>query len=91
MVQLANNLDNTADIMYELGKNPSKAIILKQLAQLNPRMAALEIQLCRIPSQQNQAAQQVPSAQTIRRFLSIVEFSNCFFITKISKALLNHL
>jgi hypothetical protein len=44
VVQIANNFDNTADIMYELAKNPSKAVILKQLAQLNPRIAALEIQ-----------------------------------------------
>jgi hypothetical protein len=61
VVQLANNVDNTADIMYELGKNPSKAVILKQLAQLNPKMAALEIRRLSDSIQQNQAAQQTPS------------------------------
>ena len=57
VVQLANNYDNTADIMYELGKNPSKAVILKQLAQLNPKMGALrKYSAYRIPLKQNQAA-----------------------------------
>lgn len=60
---LANNFDNTADIMYELGKNPSKAVILKQLAQLNPKMGVLEIQRLSDSIKQNQNARQVPSAQ----------------------------
>lgn len=63
VVQLANNFDNTADIMYELGKNPSKAVILKQLAQLNPKMGALEIQRLSDSIKQNQTAKQIPSAQ----------------------------
>jgi hypothetical protein len=63
VVQLANNFDNTADIMYELGKNPSKAVILKQLAQLNPKMGALEIQRLSDSIKQNQTAKQTPPAQ----------------------------
>lgn len=63
VVQIANNFDNTADIMYELGKNPSKAVILKQLAQLNPKMGALEIQRLSDSIKQNQTAKQTPSAQ----------------------------
>lgn len=63
VVQLANNFDNTADIMYELGKNPGKAVILKQLAQLNPKMGALEIQRLSDSIKQNQSAKQTPSAQ----------------------------
>lgn len=63
VVQLANNFDNTADIMYELGKNPSKAVILKQLAQLNPKMGALEIQRLSDSIKQNQTAKQDPIAQ----------------------------
>lgn len=63
VVQLANNFDNTADIMYELGKNPSKAVILKQLAQLNPKMGALEIQRLSDSIKQNQTAKQTSSAQ----------------------------
>ncbi|WP_342227837.1 hypothetical protein [Rickettsiella endosymbiont of Rhagonycha lignosa] len=62
VVQLANNVDNTAEIMYELGKNPSKAVILKQLAQLNPKMGALEIQRLSDSIKQNQAAKQGPIA-----------------------------
>ncbi len=61
VVQLANGFDNTADIMYELGKNPSKAVILKQLAQLNPKMGALEIQRISDSIKQNQTAKQGPS------------------------------
>ncbi|WP_342220248.1 hypothetical protein [Rickettsiella endosymbiont of Miltochrista miniata] len=63
VVQLANNFDNTADIMYELGRNPSKAVILKQVAQLNPKMGALEIQRLSDSIKQNQSAKQIPSAQ----------------------------
>ncbi|MGB8806433.1 MAG: hypothetical protein WCC83_01110 [Candidatus Rickettsiella isopodorum] len=63
VVQLANNFDNTADIMYELGKNPSKAVILKQLAQLNPKMGALEIQRLSDSIKQNQSAKQTSSAK----------------------------
>lgn len=56
VVQLANNFDNTADIMYELGKNPSKAVILKQCAQLNPNLAVVEIQRLSDSIKQNQTA-----------------------------------
>lgn len=63
VVQLANNFDNTADIMYELAKNPSKAVILKQCAQLNPKLAAIEIQRLSDSIKQNQNAKQIPSAQ----------------------------
>lgn len=63
VVQLANNFDNTADIMYELAKNPSKAVILKQCAQLNPKLAAIEIQRLSDSIKQNQNAKQNPSAQ----------------------------
>lgn len=62
VVQLANNFDNTADIMYELAKNPSKAVILKQCAQLNPNLATLELQRLSDSIKQNQAAKQTLSA-----------------------------
>ncbi len=63
VVQLANNFDNTADIMYELAKNPSKAVILKQCAQLNPNLATLELRRLSDSIKQNQAAKQRPIAK----------------------------
>lgn len=63
VVQLANNFDNTADIMYELAKNPTKAVLLKQCAQLNPNLAAMEIQRLSDSIKQNETAKQAPSAQ----------------------------
>ena len=63
VVQLANNFDNTADIMYELAKNPSKAVILKQCAQLNPNLATIELRRLSDSIKQNQTAQQTSSAQ----------------------------
>lgn len=63
VVQLANNFDNTADIMYELAKNPTKAVLLKQCAQLNPNLATMEIQRLSDSIKQNQTAKQAPSAQ----------------------------
>lgn len=63
VVQLANNFDNTADIMYELAKNPSKAVILKQCAQLNPNLATIELQCLSDSIKQNQTAKQGSIAQ----------------------------
>lgn len=44
LVYLANNLDNTAAIIYELGKNPSKAASLAILAERMPQAAIAEMQ-----------------------------------------------
>lgn len=63
IVQLANNFDNTADIMYELAKNPTKAVLLKQCAQLNPNLATMEIQRLSDSIKQNQTAKETCSVQ----------------------------
>ena len=63
VVQLANNFDNTTDIMYELAKNPSKAVILKQCAQINLNLATVELRRLSDSIKQNQTAKQAPSAQ----------------------------
>jgi|ERR1043165_3406403 hypothetical protein len=63
VVQLANNFDNTADIMYELAKNPSKAVILKQCAQINLNLATVELRRLSDSIKQNQTAKQEPIAQ----------------------------
>ena len=44
VVGLANESENTADIIYELGKNPLKMANLNSLAQMNPGLARNEIQ-----------------------------------------------
>lgn len=44
VVQLLNHLDNTADIMYELGKDRSKLAVLEQLCHMSPRDAAIQAQ-----------------------------------------------
>ncbi len=63
IVQLANNFDNTADIMYELAKNPTKAVLLKQCAQFNPNLVTIEIQRLSDSIKQNQTAKQASSVQ----------------------------
>lgn len=44
IVQLSNMVDNTADVMYELAKNPSKIATLQQLISISPKLAYSEMQ-----------------------------------------------
>lgn len=43
IVQLANSVSNTDDVMYDLGKNPYKIANLKVLAQTSPHLARAEM------------------------------------------------
>lgn len=43
-VHLATQMDNTADIIYELSKNPSKLIQIDSLARQSPKLAMKELQ-----------------------------------------------
>lgn len=43
VVRLANMVDNTADVMYELAKNPAKIANLQQLISISPKMAFSEM------------------------------------------------
>lgn len=43
IVQVANMMENTSDIMYELGKNPSKIGIIRQLLNISPSLAMAEM------------------------------------------------
>jgi len=43
IVKLANSADNTADVMYELGKNPYKVASLLTLARTAPHLAQAEM------------------------------------------------
>jgi hypothetical protein len=61
VVQLANTVDNTSDVMYELGKNPHKVAGLLSLSQLgNGRLAILEMKRLSDSIKQNQQASQQP-------------------------------
>lgn len=44
LVQLTNHVDNTADVIYDLAKNPYKIANLLSLSQYNPGLAVREIQ-----------------------------------------------
>lgn len=43
LVYLANQSDNTADIIYELRKNPTKLVTLNNLVKSSPRLAKSEL------------------------------------------------
>lgn len=63
VVQLANSFDNTADVMYELGKNPHKVASLLALSRLgNGKLAYLETKKLSDSIKQNQNALQQPTA-----------------------------
>lgn len=44
LVYLVSGLENAADVVYELAKNPSKLVTIDNLAQRSPRMAQSELQ-----------------------------------------------
>lgn len=62
IVQLATGMDNTADIMYELGRNPSKVATLTTLAYVNPRLAQIEMQKLSKSIKDNEAGENAPSS-----------------------------
>lgn len=43
IVQLANMVDNTPDVMYELAKNPAKIANIQQLVSISPKLALSEM------------------------------------------------
>lgn len=59
IITMANSVDNTAGIMYELAENPLKLASLNQLAKLNPQLAMTEMQKLSRSIQLNQAAKNV--------------------------------
>lgn len=64
LVMLANGADNTADVMYDLGKNPHKVGTLLALAS-NPNtehLAMVELQRLSKSIKDNEAAKAIPEA-----------------------------
>lgn len=55
-VQLATMVDNTADVMYELSKEPYKLAQLEQLAQVSPELAVKQMQKMSAAIKTNEAA-----------------------------------
>jgi hypothetical protein len=66
IVQLANSVGNTADIMYDLGKNPYKIANLKVLMQTSPHLARAEMnRLSQSISTNKQAVSQVSTREPL--------------------------
>lgn len=74
IIQLANRVDNTADVMYELRKNPGKIASLTQLMQIDPSGVLAQEQMQHLSSsiKTNKAAQ---SARTPNEPLSQIKSS----------------
>lgn len=59
VVELANMTDNTADLMYELAKNPSKIANIQQLIAISPKLAYAEMQKLSQSIKDNESAANV--------------------------------
>jgi len=57
IVHWTNSLDNTADVMYDIAKNPSKFANVLMLAQRAPHLAQAELQRLSSSIKKNQEAQ----------------------------------
>jgi hypothetical protein len=62
LVHWTNSLDNTADVMYDIAKNPSKFANILMLSNTAPHLAQIELQKLSLSIKKNQEAQakQVP-------------------------------
>jgi len=56
VVVLASQLDNTADVMYDLSKNPQKLVTIAGLAERSPQMAREQLRRLSDSIKQNQTA-----------------------------------
>jgi hypothetical protein len=63
LVLLANGMDNTADVMYDLATNPHKVANLLTLADKSTRLAQLQMQQLSNSIKTNQAASKQPSSR----------------------------
>jgi len=61
IVQLTQAQDNTADLMYHLGKNPSKLATFLTLAYANPELANAEMRALSQSLKQNEFGARVPN------------------------------
>ena len=63
IVHWANSLDNTADVMYDIAKNPSKFANILMLSQTAPQLAQREMQKLSDSIKKNVEAQNQPSVK----------------------------
>lgn len=62
VVELATETGIAGDVMFELGRNPSKVASLTTLAYINPQLAKLEMKRLADSIKMNEQASQTPSA-----------------------------
>lgn len=62
---LLSGIDNAADVLYELSKNPSKLMIISQMAERAPKLANSELLKLSTSIKQNQEAQATVSNNPI--------------------------
>jgi hypothetical protein len=62
VVVLASQMDTTAEIMYELAKNPQKLLMIAQLAQRSPNMAKDQLARLEDSIKVNQNGKRMPNA-----------------------------
>jgi hypothetical protein len=62
VVLLASQMDGTADVMYELAKNPQKLVMIAQLAQRSPKIAKDQLARLEESIKTNQNGKRMPSA-----------------------------
>lgn len=61
VLELTGGVDNAADVMYHLGKNPTKLGSLVTLAYVNPKLAQVEMHKLSESLRTNESASNVPS------------------------------
>ena len=61
VLELTGGVDNAADVMYHLGKNPTKLGSLVTLAYVNPKLAQVEMHKLSESLRTNESASHVPS------------------------------
>lgn len=59
---LTSHVDNTADVLYELGKDRTKLAVLEQLSNMSPRDAMVQIQRLSQSIKENEAANKLRHA-----------------------------
>lgn len=76
LVYLISGIDNAADVVYDLAKNPTKLVTLDALAQRAPKQAQAELNKLALSIKDNQQAQQEAAHQTVEAPLDRMQPGN---------------
>jgi len=69
IAELSNTVDNTGDVIYELGKNPSKLVDILTLHGRNPKLAERAMKMLSDSISRNDAAQNLePAEEPLKQF-----------------------